>query len=105
MYYDFKTSIPCHTRKVIIDFLEKQGLSNEDPFLELFEGDFYLNWNIVLDLKFEGIDRDKVKKQFSSVIFGESTDYSPKTKRLIKEKFPLFNNLLKRGFGSKSVRQ
>lgn len=103
VYYDFKTSIPCHTRKVIIDFLEKQGLSNEDPFLELFDEDFYLNWNKALNLNFE--DRDKVKKQFSSVIFGESTDYSPKTKRLIKEKFSLFNNLLNKDFGRKIVRQ
>ena len=106
VYYDFKTSIPCHTRKVIIDFLEKQGLCNEDPFLELFEkGDFYLNWNKALDLKFEDTNRDKVKKQFSSVIFGEATDYSPMTKRLIKEKYPLFNNLLKKDFGRKIVKQ
>lgn len=103
IYYDFKTSIPHHIKRMIIDVLKSQDISDGDPFLELFHGDFYQNWNESLNLQFE--DRDKIKKQFSSVIFGEKTDYSPKTKRLIKTNFPLFNNLLNKDLGKKVIRQ
>lgn len=103
IYYDFKTSIPNHIRSLVIDILEAQGISDEDPFLDLFDGDFYHNWNTSIDIHSDS--RDKVKKQFSAIIFGNEKDYSPKTKRLIRNKFPLFSGLLNKDFGKKIIRK
>jgi len=101
LYYDFKSSIPFHLRRYMEVSMNSEGIS-QDPFLELFKGDFYENWNVELNLNLS--DRKKIKKNFSSLIYGNKVNFSPVTLKLIKYKFPFFFNLLNKNLGKKITR-
>ncbi|MCW5520193.1 hypothetical protein J1N09_10115 [Aureitalea sp. L0-47] len=95
--YDIKTSIPYQIK----EYIKKKGY-NDDPFLELFDGDFYENWGSVLGMDIS--DRKKVKRSFNTYLNGKSNDYPPDLDEIVKHKFPLFHSLKSKGLGKKMVR-
>lgn len=95
IYYDIKTSIPHQVK------LKVQEIDLNDPFIELFNGDFYDNWNTTLNLEFS--DRKKIKEHFSKVLYGNKNHYSTEVKNQLNKDFPLFNSLLKKDLGRRMV--
>ncbi|MEZ4721936.1 MAG: hypothetical protein R2813_08690, partial [Flavobacteriales bacterium] len=83
VYYDAKASVPNIIRELFI----QNGLS-DDPFLELFNGDFYENWGVATGVE----DRDKkgIKKNFNVVLNGKENEVDPIQLGLIKRQFPYF---------------
>ena len=95
VYYDFKTSIPHHARYYMIN------KEFTDPnFLELFDGDFYMNWGKSLGLS----TRQAGKDCFVKILYGKGKKYSPQIVQSVKDQYPKFWALVKKDFGRKTVR-
>jgi hypothetical protein len=101
IYYDIESSIPSQLKSYIETLLKKQELSS-DPFLELYEGDFYENLRIGLNL--EGNIRSDLKKKFATLLYGTKKDISPNLLSLIRSKYPFFYNLLNKSIGKRLTR-
>ena len=100
-YYDIESSIPSQLKSHMESILKNQGISS-DPFIELYEGDFYENLRIGLNL--EEISRSDLKKKFATLLYGTKKDISPNLLSLIKSKYPFFYNLLNKNIGKKLTR-
>lgn len=97
IYYDIKTSVPSFIKEEMIS----SGIE-DDPFFELFNGDFYSNWKNIMDLKGH---RKKIKEQFSTILFGNKKDCSPTLMKQIKKLFPtLYFRLNSNDYGKKIMR-
>lgn len=98
IYYDLKSSIPFHVKYHLIN----EGYIN-DPFLELFVGDFYENWG--KEIEVDITDRKKLKIKFNSYLNGKKGDFSPEINKRVKSKYPLFFSLKNKGLGRLMVKQ
>lgn len=95
IYYDCKSSIPHHFRLLVNRRMKNSGLDH-DPFLDLFNGDFYRNWDQALGLKLS--NRDHMKEHFASIVYGKQNELVP-IRRRIKEVFPVFYKTLAQDIG------
>ena len=98
VYYDIQSSIP----NVIKHYFFNKGYS-KDPFLKLFNGDFYENWG--KEIEPETTDRKKLKRNFNTYLNGKKNDYSPIIDKRVKSKYPLFYSLKNRGLGREMVKR
>lgn len=105
IYYDFDCSIPHHFKNFISELLTEEQLSN-NSFIELFKGDFYINFGVSLGLTFieKEAFRKKMKKLFSSIVYGENPKSYFNYKIIIKNKFPVFYSLLGKNTGRNITR-
>lgn len=98
VYYDLKSSIPYQIK----DYLISKN-HEDDQFLNLFNGDFYLNWGKELGItKFK---RDRLKTNFNSFLYGDNSNYPPEITSKIKNKYPLLFQLRNKGIGRLMVKK
>lgn len=98
LYYDIKCSVPQQIRLMVQKRLETIG-ETTDPYIDLFNGDFYENWNRELGLGI--IERKKIKEHFSSIVYGGKTEYIIMLRKSIRSKFYVLYTLIKNNIQEK----